>query len=37
MKGISFLWSLPVSFVVEVGVAALLSLIPLGHRAARSA
>jgi len=37
MKGISFLWSLPVSFVVEVGVATLLSLIPLGHRAARSA
>ena len=37
MKGISFLWSLPVSFVVEVGVAAVLSLMPLGRRAARSA
>ena len=33
-KWISFLWSLPVSFVVEVSVASLLSLIPLGRRAA---
>jgi SSS family solute:Na+ symporter len=31
-KGISFLWSLPISFVVEVGVASLLSLISAGRR-----
>ena len=30
-KGISFLWLLPVSFAVEVGVASLLSLIPVGR------
>ena len=31
-KWISFLWSLPISFVVEVSVASLLSLIPMGRR-----
>jgi SSS family solute:Na+ symporter len=30
--GISFLWALPASFVVEVGVACLASLLPVGRR-----
>ncbi len=29
-KGISFLWALPLSFLVEVGVASLVSLLPIG-------
>jgi SSS family solute:Na+ symporter len=28
---VSFLWAMPVSFVVEVGLASLLSLLPLGR------
>ena len=32
-QGISFLWAMPLSLVVEVGVGALLSLIPVGKKA----
>lgn len=32
-QGISFLWALPLSFVVEVSVASLASLLPVGARA----
>jgi SSS family solute:Na+ symporter len=33
-QGISFLWAMPLSLVVEVGVGALVSLIPAGRKAA---
>jgi SSS family solute:Na+ symporter len=32
VQGISFLWAMPLSLVVEVGVGALVSLIPIGRR-----
>ena len=31
-QGISFLWAMPLSLVVEVGVGALVSLVPIGQR-----
>jgi solute:Na+ symporter, SSS family len=34
VQGISFLWAMPLSLVVEVGVGALVSLIPVGRKAA---
>jgi hypothetical protein len=34
-QGISFLWAMPLSLVVEVGVGALVSLIPFGKKAAQ--
>ncbi len=35
-QGISFLWAMPLSLVVEVGVGALVSLIPFGKKAAQT-
>ena len=32
-RGISFLWAMPLSLIVEVGVGALVSLIPVGRKA----
>jgi solute:Na+ symporter, SSS family len=32
VQGISFLWAMPLSLMVEVGVGALVSLIPIGRR-----
>jgi SSS family solute:Na+ symporter len=32
-QGISFLWAMPLSLIVEVGVGALVSLIPVGRKA----
>ena len=34
--GISFLWAMPLSLVAEVGVGAVVSLIPIGRRSAVS-
>ena len=32
-QGISFLWAMPLSLAAEVGVGAIVSLLPIGHRA----
>ena len=31
-KGISFIWAMPLSFVVQIGVGMLASLVPIGMK-----